>query len=69
MALSRLGEPAETFEAFVNDAKQPWPLRTAALTVLAGKKPVLAGQLAAGVAFEHHRCGDVAGVAGAVVVA
>jgi putative heme-binding domain-containing protein len=47
MALSRLGEPAETFEAFVNDAKQPWPLRTAALTVLAEKKPVLAGQLAA----------------------
>ncbi|MFO1482737.1 MAG: PVC-type heme-binding CxxCH protein [Verrucomicrobiaceae bacterium] len=47
MALSRLGEPVETFEGFVKDAKQSWAVRTAALTVLAEKKPVLAGQLAA----------------------
>lgn len=47
MALSRLGEPAETFESYVKDAQQPWPVRTAALTVLAEKKPVVAGQLAA----------------------
>ncbi|WP_322284249.1 PVC-type heme-binding CxxCH protein [Prosthecobacter sp.] len=47
MALSRLGEPVETFEGFVKDAKQSWPVRTAALTVLAEKKPVVAGQLAA----------------------
>jgi len=47
MALSRLGEPVETFEGFLKDAKQPWPTRTAALTVLAEKKPVVAGQLAA----------------------
>jgi putative membrane-bound dehydrogenase-like protein len=47
MALSRLGEPVETFEGFVKDAKQSWPVRTAALTVLAEKKPVVAGQLTA----------------------
>jgi putative membrane-bound dehydrogenase-like protein len=47
MALSRLGEPVETFEGFVKDAKQSWPVRTAALSVLAEKKPVVAGQLAA----------------------
>jgi putative membrane-bound dehydrogenase-like protein len=48
MALSRLGEPAETYERYVNDVMQAWPVRTAALTVLAEKKPVVAGQLAAG---------------------
>jgi len=47
MALAKLGEPAETFESYVKDAQQPWPVRTAALTVLAEKKPVVAGQLAA----------------------
>jgi putative heme-binding domain-containing protein len=47
MALAKLGEPAETFESFVKDAQQPWPVRTAALTALAEKKPVVAGQLAA----------------------
>ncbi|MFN0077721.1 MAG: PVC-type heme-binding CxxCH protein [Prosthecobacter sp.] len=47
MALARLGEPAETFEKHAKDAKQSWAVRTAALTVLAEKKPVLAGQLAA----------------------
>lgn len=47
MALARLGEPVETFEGFVKDAKQPWPVRTVALTALVEKKPVMAGQLAA----------------------
>lgn len=47
MALAKLGEPAETFEKHVKDAKQSWAVRTAALTVLAEKKPVLAGQLGA----------------------
>lgn len=47
MALAKLGEPAETFEKHAKDAKQSWAVRTAALTVLAEKKPVLAGQLAA----------------------
>lgn len=47
LALAKLGEPAETFESYVKDAPQPWPLRTAALTALAEKKPVVAGQLAA----------------------
>lgn len=47
MALSRMSEPVETFEGFVKDAMQSWPVRTAALTVLAEKKPVVAGQLAA----------------------
>jgi putative membrane-bound dehydrogenase-like protein len=47
MALAKLGEPAETFEKHAKDAKQPWVVRTAALTVLAEKKPVVAGQLAA----------------------
>jgi putative membrane-bound dehydrogenase-like protein len=47
LALAKLGEPAETFESYVKDAQQPWPVRTAALTVLAEKKPVVAGQLAA----------------------
>jgi putative membrane-bound dehydrogenase-like protein len=46
-ALAKLGEPAETFEGFAQDTKQSWPVRTAALTVLAEKKPVVAGQLAA----------------------
>lgn len=46
-ALAKLGEPAETYERHVNDAEQAWPVRTAALTVLAEKKPVVAGQLAA----------------------
>ncbi|MBE2284632.1 MAG: c-type cytochrome [Prosthecobacter sp.] len=47
MALSRMSEPVETFESFAKDAKQLWAVRTAALTVLAEKKPVVAGQLAA----------------------
>ncbi|WP_395742740.1 PVC-type heme-binding CxxCH protein [Prosthecobacter sp.] len=46
-ALSRLGEPVETFASWAADAKQPWPVRIAALTALAEKKPALAGQLAA----------------------
>ncbi len=46
-ALAKLGEPAETFEKHVSDAKQSWAVRMAALTVLAEKKPVVAGQLAA----------------------
>ena len=47
MALSRLGEPVETFEGFAKDAKQSWSMRTVALTALVEKKPVVAGQLAA----------------------
>jgi len=46
-ALARLGEPVETFERFVSDAQQPWAVRTAALSVLAEKKPVVAAQMAA----------------------
>lgn len=46
MALSRLSAPAETFAPWVSDAKQPWPVRVAALTAVAEKKPALAGQLA-----------------------
>ncbi|MCB1277090.1 PVC-type heme-binding CxxCH protein [Prosthecobacter sp.] len=46
-ALSRLGEPMETFENFAKDTKQPWNVRTAALAALVEKKPVVAGQIAA----------------------
>ncbi len=46
-ALARLGEPVETFAPWVSDAKQSWPVRVAALTAVAEKKPALAGQLAA----------------------
>ncbi|WP_395752106.1 PVC-type heme-binding CxxCH protein [Prosthecobacter sp.] len=46
-ALVRLGEPVETFAPFAGDVKQPWPVRVAALTAVAEKKPALAGQLAA----------------------
>lgn len=46
-ALSRLGEPVETFAPWTSDAQQPWPVRVAALTAVAEKKPALAGQLAA----------------------
>ena len=46
-ALSRLGEPMETFEPLIGDAQQPWPVRVAALTAVAEKKPALAGKLAA----------------------
>ncbi len=46
-ALSRLGEPVETFAPWVSDAKQAWPVRVAALSAVAEKKPALAGQLAA----------------------
>lgn len=46
-ALARLGEPVETFEGFAKDAKQSWPVRSAALAALVEKKPVVAGQTAA----------------------
>lgn len=46
-ALARLGEPVETFAPWVNDMKQSWKVRVAALTAVAEKKPALAGQLAA----------------------
>lgn len=45
-ALSRLGEPMETFEPLIGDAQQPWPVRVAALTAVVEKKPALAGKLA-----------------------
>ncbi|MGV3659940.1 MAG: PVC-type heme-binding CxxCH protein [Prosthecobacter sp.] len=46
-ALARLGERAETFEAFANDSQQTWTVRTAALTALAEKKASAAGLVAA----------------------
>lgn len=46
-ALSRLGEPMETFEPLVSDGQQPWPVRVAALSAVAERKPALAGKLAA----------------------
>jgi putative membrane-bound dehydrogenase-like protein len=46
-ALSRLGEPVETFTPWVGDAKQSWPVRVAALTAVAEKRPAFAGRLAA----------------------
>lgn len=45
-ALSRMGEPVGSFAPWVGDAKQPWPVRVAALNAVAEKKPGLAGQLA-----------------------
>jgi putative membrane-bound dehydrogenase-like protein len=46
-ALSRMGEPGGTFAPWVGDAKQPWPVRVAALTAVAEKQPALAGKIAA----------------------
>lgn len=46
-ALARLGEMAETFDRFANDSQQSWPVRTAALTALADRKPPAAGLAAA----------------------
>jgi putative membrane-bound dehydrogenase-like protein len=42
-ALARLGEPQETFEAWISDAKEMWNLRVAALAALSEIKPALAG--------------------------
>ena len=47
-ALARLGEPQETFEAWITDATQTWSLRVAALAALSEIKPALAGTKAAG---------------------
>jgi putative membrane-bound dehydrogenase-like protein len=47
-ALARLGEPQETFEAWISDATQTWSLRVAALAALSEIKPALAGTKAAG---------------------
>ncbi|WP_395737705.1 PVC-type heme-binding CxxCH protein [Prosthecobacter sp.] len=46
-ALSRLGEPVETYVPWMSDANQPWPVRVVALAAVAEKKPARAGQLAA----------------------
>jgi len=46
-ALARLGEPQETFEVWINDAKEMWNLRVAALAALSEIKPALAGSMAA----------------------
>jgi len=47
-SLGALGEPPETFVALLDDPKETWPVRIAALKALAGTKPVLAGTKAAG---------------------
>jgi len=46
-ALSRLGEAPESFQQWLNDTRELWPVRVAALTALAQVKPVLAGNSAA----------------------
>lgn len=46
-ALARLGEPVETFQTYLRDSQQPWPVRITALTAMVDTKPALAGQEAA----------------------
>lgn len=46
-ALARLGEAPESFQQWLNDARELWPVRVAALSALAQVKPMLAGNQAA----------------------
>lgn len=46
-ALARLGEPVETFQTYLQDTQQPWPVRITALAALTELEPALAGQIAA----------------------